>query len=343
MIRGLVRLLAVLMYTSIAVAETSTASHPEPFGIPDWFKNSFLDLSEDNAEATDEGKHLLVLFTQDFCPYCKALIEKNLTQKKIRESLDANFDIVHLNMWGDREVFDIHGESTTEKAIAKALKVQFTPTLIFFDESGQPALRTNGYLSSTEMLASLEYVSTREYQKRSILEFLRDSPRASARESLGSQPFFQQSFDGYQVGSPIALVFEQTDCIDCDTLHECVFAKDSFREQAELFHTVQLDLWSTKTIALPDGRSIPANRLAQELKISYTPTVVLFNPDFSEVIRAEAQLRSFHVESLFEYVSGGVYATEPQFQRFIDTRADKFREQGKPVSILGTDENCKAL
>jgi thioredoxin-related protein len=122
------------MYSSISLAETKTSTHPEPFGIPDWFKNSFLDLSEDNAEAQDEGKHLLVLFTQDFCPYCKALIEKNLTQKKIRDSLDANFDIVHLNMWGDREVFDIHGEPTTEKAIAETLKVQFTPTLIFFDK-----------------------------------------------------------------------------------------------------------------------------------------------------------------------------------------------------------------
>lgn len=343
MVNWVVCLLTVLMYSSISLAETKTSTHPEPFGIPDWFKNSFLDLSEDNSEAQDEGKHLLVLFTQDFCPYCKALIEKNLTQKKIRDSLDANFDIVHLNMWGDREVFDIHGEPTTEKAIAETLKVQFTPTLIFFDKSGQIALRTNGYLSSTEMLASLEYVSTKEYQKRPILDFLKDKPKRSAQKSLGTQPFLKPSFDQYEVDKPIALIFEQSDCIDCDTLHECVFSKDSFRGQANSFHTVQLDLWSTKTITLPDGRAVPINRMAQQLQINYTPTIVLLDPDFNEVIRAEAQLRSFHIESLFEYVSSGLYNNEPQFQRYIDMRADKLRAEGKAVSILGTDESCNTL
>ena len=108
-------------------------------------------------------KHLMVLFTQDFCPYCEALINKNLTQQSIRDSLKTNFDIVQLNMWGDREVFDIHGNPTTEKQIAADLDVQFTPTLIFFDRDGEPALRTNGYLSSNDMQASLDFVASQAY------------------------------------------------------------------------------------------------------------------------------------------------------------------------------------
>jgi thioredoxin-related protein len=339
----LVKLATIFLCSSALAAQTDTPTHPEPFGIPDWFKTSFLDLSEDNAEAQDSGKHLLVLFTQDFCPYCKALIEKNLTQKTIREKLDKDFDIVHLNMWGDREVYDIKGVPTTEKAIAKTLQVQFTPTLIFFDSEGKPALRTNGYISSTEMLASLEFVATEAYRNSSILEFLKDKPRPGAQKSLNEQGFMNRSFDRYKQGAPIALVFEQTDCLDCDQLHECVLSKPSFYEHAEPFYTVQLDLWNMKPITLPSGRVVPVNRLAQELKISYTPTVVLLDPDFNEVIRAEAQLRSFHVESLFEYVSGGAYTEEPQFQRFIDARADSHRAQGKAVSLLGTDAACSSL
>jgi thioredoxin-related protein len=84
----LVKLAAIFSCSSALAAQADTPTHPEHSGIPDWFKASFLDLSEDNAEAQDKGKHLLVMFTQDFCPYCKALIEKNLTQKTIRDKLD---------------------------------------------------------------------------------------------------------------------------------------------------------------------------------------------------------------------------------------------------------------
>ena len=93
-------LLFGLILSSFAIAaDNDTANRSESFVIPDWFKASFLDLSEDNLEAQDAGKHLMVLFTQDFCPYCEALINKNLTQQSIRDSLKTNFDIVQLNMW----------------------------------------------------------------------------------------------------------------------------------------------------------------------------------------------------------------------------------------------------
>ena len=77
--------------------------------------------------------------------------------------------------------------------------------------------------------------------------------------------------------------------------------------------------------------------------MTYTPTIILMDPHQTEVIRAEAQLRSFHVESLFDYVSSTTYLKEPQFQRFIDARADKHRAEGRHVSILGDDPNCNSL
>ncbi|HAB68673.1 MAG TPA: hypothetical protein DCE59_04880, partial [Gammaproteobacteria bacterium] len=142
---------------------------------------------------------------------------------------------------------------------------------------------------------------------------------------------------------PIALIFEQTDCHDCDRLHECVLSKHSFTQHADSFYTVQLDLWSQRPIDLPDGRSLSINALAQELNVTYTPTIILMDSRQTEVIRAEAQLRSFHVESLFDYVSSTTYLKEPQFQRFIDARADKHRAEGRHVSILGDDPNCNSL
>ena len=61
------------------------AESPEPvqqvttfdtFELPEWFKINFLDLSEDNLEAVESNKHL-VIFWQDFCGYCKDTIEKS--------------------------------------------------------------------------------------------------------------------------------------------------------------------------------------------------------------------------------------------------------------------------
>jgi len=86
---------------------------------------------DDIAEAAAAGKRLLLVFHQDGCPYCNALVERNLSQKDIEQKVRKHFDVVAINMWGDRDVLTVGGEQYTEKTFAAALKVQFTPTLIF--------------------------------------------------------------------------------------------------------------------------------------------------------------------------------------------------------------------
>ena len=98
---------------------------------PSWFKDSFLDFSEDLAEAASEGKRLVIFFHQDGCPYCNALVQRNFSQKNIAEKAQKNFDIIAINMWGDRPVTHVDGQEYTEKTFAEKLKVQFTPTVIF--------------------------------------------------------------------------------------------------------------------------------------------------------------------------------------------------------------------
>ena len=58
-----------------------------PTTYPDWFKESFLEFREDIAEAADAGKRVAVLFHQDGCPYCNALVERNLSQRDIESLL----------------------------------------------------------------------------------------------------------------------------------------------------------------------------------------------------------------------------------------------------------------
>jgi thioredoxin-related protein len=113
MLRTIIMTLVCLVPLSAHAADS-----PEPvqqtttfdtFELPDWFKVSFLDLSEDNAEAVESNRHLVVFFWQDFCGYCKNTIEKNLTQQSIRDVFDDHFDVVALNIWGSKEVYGLDG------------------------------------------------------------------------------------------------------------------------------------------------------------------------------------------------------------------------------------------
>jgi len=132
-----------------------TATHP------DWFKESFLDLEEDINDAAQNNKRLVVYFWQEGCPYCSQLWEDNFSQKDIEDTFRKNFEIVAINLWGDREVVSIKGNNYSEKAFAEALNIKYTPTLLFFDEKQKVALQLNGYIPPDDFRLALEYAADR--------------------------------------------------------------------------------------------------------------------------------------------------------------------------------------
>lgn len=341
--------IALSSLTSPAIQSAET---PEPvqqvtnfdsFELPPWFKVSFLDLSEDNLEATDANKHLVVFFWQDFCAYCKNTIEKNLTQQSIRDVFDQHFDVVALNIWGDKEVYGLDGEATTEKEIARALDVQFTPTIIFFSADGKPVLRLNGYVSPNEMQVALNYVKTKTYESQSIFEYLAANQPRAINASLNTQPFIQNDTNLSAKGKPKAVLFEQTNCPDCDTFHRCVLSLDAVRERFEPFHTVQLDMWSKTPVTTPSGTVKAARDYARDINVLYAPSLILFDADGTEIIRVESQLRSFHTEAVLEYIAQDIYQREPNFQRYIEERGDIIRAKGEQGKTLSTRDICPEL
>src|SRR5438445_10366765 len=124
----LVTLCAALLAPFSAFAQSAS---PHAIDIPGWFSESLLDLREDVREAAKEGKRLLLYFGQDGCPYCKALMQTNFTQPRIVEKTRRNFVALALNIWGDRQVTSFDGKVVAEKDFARAVRVQFTPTVLF--------------------------------------------------------------------------------------------------------------------------------------------------------------------------------------------------------------------
>lgn len=173
----LMALVAVLMWWAPAgAAETYTPKLGDD-GLyhQDWFVNSFLDLKDDLAEATKAGKRLAIIWEQKGCPYCRDVHIVNLADDMLRNYVKANFAVLQLNLWGDREVTDFDGQVLSEKNLARKYRVNFTPTIQFFPETAAEmagkkgedveVARMPGYFRNFHFQAMFEYVKDKRYAK----------------------------------------------------------------------------------------------------------------------------------------------------------------------------------
>ena len=304
---------------------------------PDWFKESFLEFEEDVAEAAEAGRRVMLYFHQDGCPYCARLVEENFADPEIKQYIVRNFDGISLNMWGDRAVVSVAGQDFTEKTFAKALKVQYTPTLLFLDESGKVILRLNGYYPPREFRAALNYAAQKLEKKMSFADYRLD--RLSAGGSLIREDFFVRETDLQKLAKaserPLAVYFEAANCNDCRTMHERILTDDATRKLVTQADNVQLNVSAATPVITPAGESTTAREWARKLGISYTPSLVFFDQHGEEVMRIGGFVKTFHFQSVYAYVLEQAYLDEPQFQRYIGARADRIREAGFDTDIWG--------
>ena len=315
---------------------------------PVWFKNSFLNLRDDIAEAQANHKRVMLLFTQDNCPYCNALVERNLAQKEIEQRLRERFDVIAINVWGDREIIGLDGTKHTEKSYATSLKVQFTPTLLFFDEAGKMILRLNGYLPPARFKTALEYVAQGKEKDIAYPDYLAANTPLSVGGELFKEDFFKPA--PYKLARkpgatvrPLAVFFEQKDCPSCAELHQKVLSDPDTRAIIRQLDVIQLDMWSNTPVLTPQGTRQTARTWARALDVKYAPTIVLFDDQGREIIRSEAFFKVFHTQGIFAYVAEGGYKTEPDFQRYLSARAEKLREQGKDVDIWRMGDEARGV
>jgi thioredoxin-related protein len=245
----------------------------------------------------------MLYFMQDGCPYCKQLVTVNFREPRIVEKVRRHFMPVAINIWGDREVTAADGRRTPEKRFAALLKVQFTPTLVFFDEKGAVVHRINGYLPPDDFYAALD---------RAIAA----APAASAAH--GPSPVDVRRKAG---AKPIALLLLSPGCDACDELERHLLAPQM---RAQLARLELVRASNPAAVLTASGR--------RTVQASYVPAIVFFAGD-TEVFRTEAYLRPFHLAAALDYVASGSYAREPSFQRFLQSRAERMRARGEPVDL----------
>jgi thioredoxin-related protein len=314
--------LAAAMLACALGARAQVAS-PYAIDLPAWFTETFLDIPEDVRDAAREGKRLMLYFGQDGCPYCKELMQTSFTQRAIVDKTRKHFVAIALNVWGDREVTWIDRRKLSEKQLTRALRVQFTPTLVFLDEKGAVVARLNGYYPPHRLSAALDYAAAIAGKGQRFDDYMNAALKESASSTLHHEAFFLKPPVVLARKKPVALVFETPYCAGCDELHREGFKRMEVRKLLERFDVYRLTL---------EDRRDANTTWAQALRVSYTPTIVWFDGG-KEVFRVESYLRPFHLASALDYVANGAYRTEPSFQRYVQARADRMRERGQNVDL----------
>ncbi len=134
---NLVKSILGLAALTLAFAAPATVAAPlgdDGLHKPDWLNETFLDVGEDLAEATAQGKRLVLMVEQLGCIYCTKMHEQILPDERIDALIREDFYPVQINLYGDLDVTDLDGTVMTEKDMTRHWNVIFTPTLIFLPE-----------------------------------------------------------------------------------------------------------------------------------------------------------------------------------------------------------------
>ncbi|MCK5903364.1 MAG: thioredoxin fold domain-containing protein [Cocleimonas sp.] len=313
-----------------------TATHPT------WFKESFLDLEEDVADATEDGKRLVIYIGQANCPYCNQLWSENFAQPDIVKTFRQHFEIVALNLWGDRELITVNGKKYTEKDFSTALSIAYTPTLLFFNEDRKVIHKLEGYLPPKDFRLVLEYIAQHKEKEGNYADFVaakEKHPEAKINKTkvtLHPEPFFSKPPYDLSINDDkhyLVVFFEEKNCKNCDLLHKKTLKNKDTRGLIKQFKSIQLDRYAKTSLKTPSGKTITAKDWATALNINYLPAMVFFDPDGNEVMRIDTQMRNFHIQSVYDYILSGAYKGEKNFQRYLSARSEKMRQQGKDVDL----------
>jgi thioredoxin-related protein len=135
-------------------------------------------------------------------------------------------------------------------------------------------------------------------------------------------------FKGY--AQPLAVIFEDKDCADCEEFHTKVLSHVEVQPELAKFKVVRLDAYSDAPITDIDGQKTTPRAWAQSLNLVYRPGVVLFN-EGKQRMRMDGMQYHYHFKELLRYVSGRYYRDYASFPSYNAARREELLSQGAVI------------
>jgi len=299
------------------VAQNGLATEPTTRGTlsggvahtaPDWFKQGFLEIQDDAEEAGDANKHVMLFFQLNNCPYCDRMLSESFETDPVSQYIQQHFDVIAINVKGDREVVFNQDLTVLEKELADILRVRATPAILFLNSDNRSVLRADGYRAPQRFQAILEYVSSKSYLHSSLADFMEKRLEQNVYQ-LRDHEIFQSITDLSEVEGPLAVIFEDSSCYDCAEFHDNLLANPLVLDELKAFTVVRLDAKSTTGIIDIDGNATTATDLARQYEMTYRPGVLIFDEGLLQR-RYDSLLYSYHFKEGLRYISGGYYKVE---------------------------------
>jgi thioredoxin-related protein len=325
--------LGLLLFLTVLVSASAAPGKlvgEQEYSLPDWFKFSFLEIQEDIRDAQQSNKHVMLFMHIDRCPYCTALIEENFRQGRNYDFTRKNFDVIALNIRGDREIVWDTKTTYTEKSLAKKLNIFATPTVLFLNHEGKTVYKMHGYRKPSAFGHVLQYVSEKQYEKASLADYIRQ--KNEVRYQFQSHPLFTETNDFSGIKEPMLVLFEDKSCAECGEFHKEVLNHASVMQELKAFRVVRLNADADTAIVDNRGNRTSPRKWASSLKLDYRPGSILFD-NGKEVTRVDGRLYHFHYKEMLRYVSTRAYKRYPTYIDYLGPRQKQLLQSGVTIDV----------
>lgn len=128
------------------------------------------------------AKPLAVLFETPHCAGCDELHREAFKRREVLSRL-PKFDVVRLSSLSGDSLIAPGGQQVKVSQWASQLKLNYVPSILFFDDKGREVFRVEAYMRPFHLAGSLEYVASGAYQREpSFQRFLQaEAERMRAR------------------------------------------------------------------------------------------------------------------------------------------------------------------
>jgi len=324
-------MMTLLLSTDLAVAATGRVTGGRAHVLPDWFKQSFLNIKEDAEELGASGKHLMIFVDLNDCPYCARTLDENFHGGPNTDYIRKHFDVVALNFQGDREVTWLDGKIYREAQMPSVLRILGTPTLLFIDRNGKQILKFMGYHQPDVFRAALEYVNSQSYQKQTLAQFIESRSKKPVYE-FRPHPRFQEITDFSREKGPLLIIFEDRNCTDCASFHDKALNHPDVLAELKPFRVARIDASAESSIVDVDGKKTTPRKWAAALKVNNRPSLVLFD-EGRKVTQTDGRLFHFHTKELLRFVSGKYYKRYDRFGLYVADRQAELIRSGKNIDF----------